>query len=513
MAFSLPLINANIYYQDDLGHSLGNPKSWLHDGRPLAYGLMCLLGPLWPVDSGPWPQVLGLFMVALTIGKLGQNLNMRTVPFVLSFAFLICQPFYLENLSYRYDSFFMSLSICFALMPFITPNTQGLMSRKTLRDAACLFLLMNAYQAAINIFFCFSFIEAGLMIGKRRNSAIVYTILCRLMTFVLAYGVYKVEELLFVNVNEYAQLHAAIISSPAQFHDSLLVLLGKLKECFWGGVYESLLVAFIAVALVIGMRRSMAGAGSRRAALGNAAMAGLCALCILSCFFGLQILLRYPVLAPRTFIGFGGILTAASLVVLAGRDFRTFTDKACFVLVGFLLCQGIFQAASYANAIRAQTELREHLAEQVIEDISDLTRHAARPEPNIAHKYWLWGTIGHEPLAPLAKRAYTYYPSLDDTIMSEAFIDRYTVSPIFMYDIMRRDNLPDSVDFLPWRLWEYKTRYRSSPAWQKIEQAIHQCSFDGMKEHADFNTYKIGRYIITDYTRSCSRGAVITTEM
>ncbi|QHC34870.1 glucosyltransferase domain-containing protein [Komagataeibacter xylinus] len=513
MAFSFPLISANIYYQDDLIHTFYNPGSWLSDGRPLAYGLMHLLGPFRPLDSAPWPQILGLALVALTLGRLGKSHDMAILPCVLSSAFLICQPFYLENLSYRYDSFFMSVSICLALLPFINKNRQEPGYKRILKDAGCLFLLMNTYQASLDIFICFSLIESVLIIRNDRISEAIRNIYYRFITLIAAYFAYKIEVLLFIHTNEYAQFHSLLVRSPAELYGNVVMLLGQFKEYFWGGFYESLLVVFVVVSFAMNMMgRKGTGAGRSLRFTGIALTVVLYAG-ILSCFFGLQLLLRHPVPAPRTFIGFGAILGGASFFFLADRKFQSVRDRICFVCVGFLLAQGIFQAAAYTNAIRAQTTLREDMSLQIINDISDLTSHAARPNPDIAGRYWLWGTIGHEPLARLAKRSYRYYPSLRGSIMSQPFMDRYLVSPIFMYDILEKNGLSDTVDFLSWRLWKYKDQYRSTPAWKLIEKSIHQCSFDGMKEHAAFNTYKIGRYIITDYNKTCSRGAVVTMDM
>ncbi|WHP78850.1 glucosyltransferase domain-containing protein [Edwardsiella anguillarum] len=153
LLYVVPLILANVYYRDDTERILNPAAPWYTLGRPGADLLMRLFTfNLYELtDTAPLTLLLGVLFFAWTLVYVARRaegtLNIAALsPYIL----LFFNPFFLQNLSYKYDSFPMVVALALSILAFFCPRNRGLLSY--LLPTLLLFCALTLYQPCANIF-------------------------------------------------------------------------------------------------------------------------------------------------------------------------------------------------------------------------------------------------------------------------------------------------------------------------------------------------------------------------
>ncbi|EIQ0677371.1 glucosyltransferase domain-containing protein [Escherichia coli] len=142
------------YYRDDLFRSTSGLYGWSHLGRPMAELLASLLSGCTGIllDSSPIPQLVAIAFLCLTFYFLSVELTSRynTNEMTSSVAslVLVCSPFLLQNMAYKYDSSGMFLALFLSTISAIV----GFRKRGALSSIALMLLSLCIYQPATNVF-------------------------------------------------------------------------------------------------------------------------------------------------------------------------------------------------------------------------------------------------------------------------------------------------------------------------------------------------------------------------
>jgi len=160
LLYVYPIIHANFYFQDDLLRALFGYTGWEHAGRPLASIVQLLLSSAKPymlIDVAPLSQILAAILLALSAFQFNEYLKREYHKgIIFASALIIVNPFFLNNLSYRYDSFSMALGLFLAVQAFCLPLKNKLGSKSSI---ALLIASLSLYQCDINIFIALVAIE------------------------------------------------------------------------------------------------------------------------------------------------------------------------------------------------------------------------------------------------------------------------------------------------------------------------------------------------------------------
>lgn len=119
LLYVFPIVLANVYYVDDMGRlSLG--YGWDGDGRILSNVLTEALSfGNGIISIFPYSTLLSSVILVISgiivSDMLFENKYLKSI----SSLFILTSPFMLENLSYRYDSILMAVSVLCAVVPFI----------------------------------------------------------------------------------------------------------------------------------------------------------------------------------------------------------------------------------------------------------------------------------------------------------------------------------------------------------------------------------------------------------
>ncbi|WP_252399412.1 glucosyltransferase domain-containing protein, partial [Escherichia coli] len=141
---------------------------------------------------------------------------------------LLTSPFFLENLSYKYDSLPMSLSVLMAIVPFTLYRNHIFIPMSIL----CLVAVLGLYQTTSMLYFAVTIciIMSSVLDGKNKTEC--FKLACKtLVSFVVAFLIYKSLVLLlalnvprsqFISIN--SEILNLLIERTKHFHIMLKAL-------------------------------------------------------------------------------------------------------------------------------------------------------------------------------------------------------------------------------------------------------------------------------------------------
>lgn len=149
--FILPIAIANAYYIDDLGRAVAGYTGWGRDGRPMADVIMIVLNlGKRLTDLAPLPLLIAAALLAWCFYRFQQKFlgDGGVMAMVVSLSFL-GNPFFVEVLSYRFDSLTIVGGIAFAFLS-VTLGQYGRIRRNALAMLAMVAAIAS-YQILLNI--------------------------------------------------------------------------------------------------------------------------------------------------------------------------------------------------------------------------------------------------------------------------------------------------------------------------------------------------------------------------
>ena len=119
-----PLLIADRYHVDDWGRAVFGYFNWANDGRPWADWLMKHLDQGAPfTDCSPLPQLIAILLLGLTATLIGKRIGSGP-PLTTALAALLlgANPFFLANLSFKFDALPMTLALFLAASAVVSFN-------------------------------------------------------------------------------------------------------------------------------------------------------------------------------------------------------------------------------------------------------------------------------------------------------------------------------------------------------------------------------------------------------
>lgn len=193
LLFIYPLIQAGIFYRDDLDRAITGQYGWRGLGRPVADILMKVLSASghYNLDLYPYTMIASCLFIGGASLLLSDHLSRLEVPsHKLVAALLIFNPFMLQNIAYRYDSLGMSIAFFLAVMAYT--YTASNPTRQTFVKLFAGVLSLTIYQPCANVFI--GLLAVDVMITAVKNDCkatdIIKRILNKTALFVSFYIVY-----------------------------------------------------------------------------------------------------------------------------------------------------------------------------------------------------------------------------------------------------------------------------------------------------------------------------------
>ncbi len=374
LAYALPLFFDDRYYLDDLGRSIHGYAEWQLDGRPFASIFTALLNFKSPIfgqehlfDISPLPQIMGLIALALAATILCINLFGRDADFYSALVVfpIIGSPFFLQNLSYKFDAFSMGLAMLCAIIAAMQLRDRWL---NIAVGSLFLFLTFGLYQAAVNVFIGVTAMQ--FLASCWRGEADIfkklsYNVLKLLIAF-LAYQFIIVP--LCVPLAGYTHDNSQTLPLSADGLGQLVVHLAYGTVTAMQFLVQAPLLLLATVVSIIGFgvmfvareENSILNRGLRLL------MIIACVLGIIFAIYGLLSFLQIVVTRPRVFYGFAVFLVFGFYCF--GRLAKTYLPTAQALLILPVLYLYVI-SYGYAAAARAQTRYDFVMGEQITQQL------------------------------------------------------------------------------------------------------------------------------------------------
>ncbi|OOG36238.1 glucosyltransferase domain-containing protein [Rhodanobacter sp. C05] len=428
-----PILRANRYFDDDLKRALIGRTGWDSNGRPLTTLLMRLLQGYdrAMVDISPLTQI-GAIAIFSWLGVLiARRYAIRSPWMAALVAFpLGAQPFYLENLSYKFDALSMSVAMLLALLPMLAfkDNRRGWWL-----GVLSLFASLSFYQPAINACLIFILLDVALaQLHDQPPRRLALQFLSRIWQAGLAMLVY--ELVIGIHIHGWVKQQGEKIHG---LHD-LPVIRANIVDFYafiahsfsqqWWRFFTPILILLALFPMAIGIRYAIRVRRTQPvwASAGLFAISLLLPLAALASALGPMLLLLRPEIEPRVLMGIGALLAAALIVMQAALQQWQSSGKwtlsvACMLALG--MC--VF-ASAYGNALGEQKNYEDRIAAGLAEDLAELKAS------HTIDSFLLEGGIGYSPITahvaeqfPLVHTLIIPYISVGDAFHSHMFLMYY----------------------------------------------------------------------------------------
>lgn len=195
LLFTLPLIIANVPYMDDYTRLDNGYGYWEIEGRPLTTFLFKILNFNFTTiyNIAPLPLLVGTLFFAASAFYATNKMNLKNTPVnIFPFILLVCNPFFLQNISYQYDSIGHLFSVGFILLAFFYYNDNKY--KQFFSSSLLIALSCASYQPTSNMYIALFAVSILFNLSKKNDEKILkYTgkhILYYLSGILLYYAVY-----------------------------------------------------------------------------------------------------------------------------------------------------------------------------------------------------------------------------------------------------------------------------------------------------------------------------------
>lgn len=359
--FVLPIMLAGVLYQDDILRAANGEAYWGVLGRPLSDVVVMSLGfgTGFVVDSFPLSLLLaGTLLGASSVMLYYRFAISRGIASGLVFSLFSLSPFFLQNLSYHFDSFPMMLGVFLATLPYSKLASSFKLAGRLLVGAACLVIALSLYQATINVFLSLCAIEIAYVLYSRVSGTDALKMSAeKAVSAVIGMIIYmKAVVPFFLSKNVHSDLvikaEAPVKSLSYNFERFWNIASSLLNESFYIAWFLVLAIA-IAGLLMLAYRLLKSDFSSLSKTIGLVVLVIGIAVAAFS-IVGPFIFVDKTVVAPRVMMGLPGFMLLIGYLA-SMLSVKIITTIACIIPVMFSLSY----SSAYGNASKHQRSLED----------------------------------------------------------------------------------------------------------------------------------------------------------
>lgn len=366
LLFIYPLMHYGIYFRDDLHRSVTGYYGWSGLGRPLADIVIKVASASGDrlLDIFPYNLILSCAMLSLAcihIARLLQHLNIKKPTFCASL--FIFNPFFLQNLAYRFDSTGMSLALLLCALSYTYQNNNIYISLviKILLGVATLSL----YQPCANLFIGLLSIELSALFitNNTNNKKLFLTLIKKAGVFLSFYSIYfLIVARIWGSENNRSEIVKLNTDGLNHIYNTFQRLNTLLESFFNGPVIfyfiPPVILLFIFIILTVYKNRNNSLATKMLLLL----------LSLSSAYISLLgptfILVDAPVF-PRTLVSFSILFVLFSMYIISLCD-----KLKCIALIPVVTV--IAFSSQFANALNTQREHENFVLNMVAYDLMNI---------------------------------------------------------------------------------------------------------------------------------------------
>lgn len=373
LIYIYPIISADRFYIDDMGRSLDGYLRWGQDGRPLSDIIMFSLSLGSPiVDLSPLNQFLAILVISTTVVLYVSKHIKNASPLMLGVisSLFIVQPFLIENLSYKFDSFPMALSAVLLIIPFLI-NSKPTIS--FIISILCITSSLALYQASIGLFIIYS--VADVVFYRERSSfEDIKNTTFRILQIILSYLFYSLFIVKHFVTGNYAPEHASMITESKNIIQTLSINLSKIFNYFAQAIEPYNILFIIAFLLIVAFSviketREQITCTEKINHFKIAVTIASPFLVFLFSFIHI-LTLETPVFSARVYISLCGAILFFGILL-----FRNTGRIISVPLIFILLFAGLINVYTYGNATKAQKHVDNLISASIYQDVNSYNKN------------------------------------------------------------------------------------------------------------------------------------------
>ena len=379
------IFRANFNYIDDMGRVALGYQNWDNFSRYISNFLSKFIhASSYLTDISPLTQIIAIVFLALSgviILKLFENKKI-TITSILSVSIIGLCPYFLECISYKYDSPYMALSILASVFPFIFFSKN---KKYNLLFVGFIFtgtlIMCMTYQAASGIIPMMALFLAYKYWNEKDNKNTIKIVVTSIIGYLI--GLIFFKFLLMKPVESY------VSNSMLPLNNLLPGIISNLKTYYTYVITDFRKLWIILVIIIIACFILKQVKDSKQKRLYAFILTIIFIVIIFALAFGMYPVLAKPIFEPRGMYGFGILLTL--FMVNTVNDVEKYIPK--LFVIGLCYCFITF-AFTYGNALNEQKRYIDFRVQNVINGLNELSIMNSNETKTIK----LVGTVGDSPV-------------------------------------------------------------------------------------------------------------------
>ncbi|ELN4154613.1 glucosyltransferase domain-containing protein [Citrobacter braakii] len=360
LLFIYPLIQAGIYYRDDLDRSITGYYGWRGLGRPFADILTRFFSASghYNLDLFPYTMLASCIFLGASALALSKHLIKSDIPNAnMVAALLIFNPFILQNIAYRYDSLGMSIAFFLAVVAYTYKNKNLTIEVATKLIAGVLSLTL--YQPCANIFIGLLAIDV-IIIATKKDVKVKESIIFLFKKTILFVSFFLIYMLFFSPKNN---SRAELIHLDQGGLEHLAKTLIALKEMVLSYLYHPVYIYFAIPILISCVFMLIAYRNNIKQIASFILYGAVSFLIFIISLMGPTLLLQDAPVLPRTLVSFSVILVIIAIPIM--RFAPRFKYAALIPVIASLAF-----SAQLSNAMKSQQEYEDFVFSMIAQDIA-----------------------------------------------------------------------------------------------------------------------------------------------
>lgn len=378
------ILRSNFYYIDDIARANSGYTEWEKYSRHImVLSAYFLHADTYLTDISPLPQLLGTIFVALA-GTI--SIYVLTEKKHFSLWYLIAaipmglSPYFLECLSYKYDSAVMGLSVLFAVLPLLWKTASE--GKYVFVTILCMICMCMSYQASAGIYpvlvalVCFQRWLDGEPFQKTIRFALISA-----GSYVAGIMLFRLCIMTTLNTHASSDLPSAAAFLPSVFHTYKTFLKHYLTDF---KVEWHVFIVILGFCFLYASYRT-----AKRSKFAALLLAVPVLILIAALSLGVYPFLASPTFYPRSMYGIGCTIALFSIFTFSRIPNLIPAKIACF-----LLSWAFFSFAfTYGNALYVQSQYTDYRITATIDDLMECGILDESSEKSLS----ITGSIGYAP--------------------------------------------------------------------------------------------------------------------
>lgn len=377
------ILRANYNYVDDMGRVHNGNKGWDDFSRYTSNFLSTFIhADNYLTDVSPLPQIIACIILALSgviLLHIITNKKEFSIWELIATLPLGLSPYFLECISYKYDSPYMALSILASIFPLLFYKKGKI--KYTIATILSILIVCTTYQAASGIFpMLVIFISMKQWNENNNIKNIIKFIIESIIGYVTALLTF--ELFIMDPIYTYASSNILLINEiiPGTIKN-LIKYFTMIKDDF-----KAIWLIFVALICISYIFISVRDTKRKRYIAFPAAIITILLMTII--MFGMYPLLELPIFSPRAMYGFGVFIAIISTYIVTSK--KAYLPKlVCMILIWMFFAF----AFTYGNALYVEDKYTDYRITAVINDLDDLGIFETKNKKTVQ----IDGTIGLDP--------------------------------------------------------------------------------------------------------------------